>query len=179
MQGRKVRPNLVIAGNIISFVGCMMMILIGFIKKKEQILLAQCAQFSVQSVGNLAVGSISGCISCIIGVIRILVFNKVKVTVWLKLGFLALQAVLTAAFGAETLVEWIPFLSMVAYTWYLDTDNAVVFKLANMAGVVMWAVHDFHYHNFVAFSFDVMTVVSTTIGILMILRDRKKTAEPQ
>lgn len=153
-----------------------MMILIGFIKNKDKILLAQCGQFSIQAAGNLVLGSVSGGISCIIAVIRIFVFKYVKVTVWLKLGFIGLQAVLTALSGAHTIIQWIPCLSMVAYTWYLDTDSAIVFKLANVAGVIMWAVHDFHYHNFVAFSFDIMTIVSTFAGIWLILKDRKKDA---
>ena len=164
----------IVAGNLISFVGCMLMIAIGFIKNKKHILMAQCGQFSIQSIGNLALGSVSGFISCVLGVARILVFARVKVTVWLKLGFLALQAALTAWIGAETIIQWIPFLSMVAYTWYLDTDNAVVFKIANLAGVVMWAVHDIHYLNYVAFTFDILTIVSTVTGILLILRDKKR-----
>ena len=165
---------MLLLGNLIALVGCSMMILIGFIKNKDKILLAQCGQFSIQAAGNLVLGSVSGGISCIIAVIRIFVFKYVKVTVWLKLGFIGLQAVLTALSGAHTIIQWIPCLSMVAYTWYLDTDSAIVFKLANVAGVIMWAVHDFHYHNFVAFSFDIMTIVSTFAGIWLILKDRKK-----
>ena len=168
---------MLLLGNLISLVGCSMMILIGFIKNKDKILLAQCGQFSIQAAGNLVLGSVSGGISCIIAVIRIYVFNYEKVTVWLKLAFIGLQAVLTALSGAHTIIQWIPCLSMVAYTWYLDTDSAIVFKLANVAGVIMWAVHDFHYHNFVAFSFDIMTIVSTFAGIWLILKDRKKDAQ--
>ena len=165
---------MLLLGNLLSLVGCSMMILIGFIKKKERILLAQVAQFSIQSFSNLVLGSVSGFISCVIGVIRIFVFTKFRVTVWLKLAFLAVQAALTFAFGAQTLIQWIPFLSMVLYTWYLDTDNVVTFKLANLAGVIMWAFHDWHYRNFVAFSFDIFTIVSTTIGIWLVIRDNRK-----
>lgn len=164
---------MLLLGNLISLVGCTMMILIGFIKKKEHILVAQCAQFSLQSVGNLVLGSVSGSLSCVIGVIRILVFQRVRVTAALKIGFLALQAALTFFAGASTVIQWIPFFSMVLYTWYLDTDNAILFKLVNLLGVMMWAVHDIHYRNYVAFSFDLMTVVSTVIGILLILRDSR------
>ena len=81
------------------------------------------------------------------------------------------------AFGAQTIIEWIPFLSMILYTWYLDTDNVILFKLVNIFGVMMWAFHDFHYSNYVAFSFDVMTTVSTIIGILMVLREKKKSEQ--
>lgn len=165
--------TVLIFGNVVSFAGCVLMILIGFIRKKDRILLAQCGQFGLQAVSNLVLGSIPGVISCVLGVARILVFTRVRVTVWLKLGFLALQAALTLLWGASTFVEWIPFLAMVLYTWYLDTDNAVLFKLVNIFGLFLFAIHDLHYLNYVAFAFDLMTIVSTLIGIRMILRDRQ------
>ena len=165
---------MLLLGNLLSLVGCSMMILIGFIKKKEKIMLAQFSQFCVQSVSNLVLGSVSGFIAGIIAAIRIYVFTKFRVTVWLKLAFLAIQAVLTMAAGAQTIIEWIHFLSMILYTWYLDTENVVLFKLVNIFGICMWAFHDFHYRNFVAFSFDVFAIVSTTIGIWLVIRDKKK-----
>lgn len=168
---------MILLGNLISFVGCLLMVFIGFIKDKDKILLAQCGQFGIMSVGNLVLGSVSGSISGIIAVIRIVVFKHVKVTVWLKLGFIALQFVLTAIAGAETLIQWIPAISMVLYTWYLDSDSAIVFKLANVSGVMMWAFHDWYYRNFVSFSFDLFTIASTFIGIWLILRDKKQAEE--
>lgn len=167
---------MILIGNLISFMGCSLMVLIGFIKNKDKILLAQCGQFSIMSVGNLVLGSISGSISGVIAVIRIIVFKHVRVTVWLKLGFIALQFVLTAMTGAETLVQWIPPLSMVLYTWFLDTDSAIVFKLANVSGVIMWVFHDWYFKNYVSCAFNVFTIVSTFVGIWLILRDRKKEA---
>ena len=165
---------MIVAGNLISFLGCTLMILGGFIKRKDRMLAAQIAQFSLQSVGNLVLGSVTGGISCVIGVVRILVFQRVRVTAALKIGFLALQAALSWYAGAENFIQWIPFLSVVLYTWYLDTDNVVLFKAVNLLGVTLWAIHDLHYLNYVAFSFDVMTIVSTLIGIALILRDGAK-----
>jgi hypothetical protein len=110
-----------------------------------------------------------------ISLVRILVFTRVKkVTVWHKLGFLALQAVLTIALGADSIVDWLPMLSVVLYTWYLDTDSAVLFKIVNIVGVAMWVIYDLVFLNYVAFTFDILTVVSTTIGIFMILWGSKK-----
>ena len=165
---------MLIAGNLISFLGCTLMILIGFIKNKERILTAQCGQFTLQAVSNLLLGSAAGTISCVLGVVRILVFRYVRVTPLLKIGFLAVQAALTIAFGATTFVQWIPFLAMVLYTWYLDTENAVLFKLVNLLGVTLFAFHDLHYLNYVAFGFDVFTIISTIIGTVMLLGERNK-----
>ena len=94
------------------------MISIGFIKQKKRILTAQCAQFGIQALGHAVLGSVPGAISGVVGIIRILAFTRMKVTPWLKFGFIGLQALLTYLFGADTLVEWIPLLSILAYTWF-------------------------------------------------------------
>lgn len=164
---------MILIGNLISFVGCVLMVAGGFIRKKENILTVQCVQFGVQAISHLVLGAVTGFVSSVISVVRILVFNRVKVTAWLKLGFIALQVVMTLLAGAETLIDWLPVLSMVCYTWYLDTESAVTFKIVNIIGLVMWVIFDLHYLNFVAFTFDILTLISTTVGILMILRSKK------
>ena len=150
------------------------MIAVGLIKKKKHMLLAQAVQFTFQSLGNIVLGSINGFICSVLAVVRIFVFSKVKVTVWLKLAFIVLQLVLTLWMGADTIYEWIPFLSMLAYTWYLDTKNPVTFKIVNLIGSSLWVFHDFHYSNYTAFAFDILTIISTVIGITSILRENKK-----
>lgn len=165
-----------ILGNTISFIGCFMMVAIGFIKSKRKILVAQCVQFSFQCAGHLVLGSISGGISCCVNILRIFAFQKLKVTVWLKLGFLALQAALILASRPDNPVQWLPLLAALGYTWYLDTENVVTFKIVNLIGSACWILHDLYYSNYVAAAFDVMTIVSLSMGIAMVLRDRKKTA---
>lgn len=169
---------MLLLGNIISFVGCLLMIGIGLIKNKKHILLAQCGQFSLQGLAHLVLGAVSGAVSCYVGVLRIFVFSRFKkVPSWLKVLFLAGQSVITVLLGAQTFSDWLPVLSMVLYTWYLDTEDAVLFKLVNMAGVVMWVFYDFMHHNYSAFAFDLLTIISTTTGIFMVLRDRKNKKE--
>ena len=165
--------GMILLGNGISFVGCLLMISIGFIKKKEHILTAQCGQFTIQGVAHLMLGAMSGVLACVVSILRIVAFTKLKPSVWLKVGFMVLQALLTIAFGADSFVDWLPVLSMVLYTWYLDTDSAVVFKLVNMAGLVMWVIYDLLHMNYVGFSFDILTIISTTIGIALVYRERK------
>lgn len=153
------------------------MILVGLVKKKSHMLLTQAFQFGFQSLGNLVLGSVNGFISCIISVIRIFVFTKMRVTVWLKLFFLGIQFALSLWMGADNIYEWIPFLSCVAYTWYLDTESPITFKIVNFIGSFLWVFHDFHYRNFAAFTFDILTLFSLIIGIGLIIHDRKKVDE--
>ena len=100
-----------------------------------------------------------------------------KVTPWLKFGFIGLQALLTYLFGADTLVEWIPLLSILAYTWFLDTEDVVLFKIVNIIGMALWVVHDLHYWNIVSVVFDVGAIVTTTIGMMAVLKERRTASE--
>lgn len=168
---------MLIAANILLFMGGLMMVAVGLLKSKEHMLMAQCGQFGLQAVGHFLAGAVSGGISTAISIIRIFVFKYVKVTVWLKLGFIALQAVLTWAFGADSLVDWIPLFAMIPYTWFLDTKNAVLFKVVNLIGTSMWLIHDISFKEYGVVVFDVLAVVSMSCGIVMLLRDKKKKAD--
>lgn len=164
---------MLVLGNLAALIGCVMMVLIGFIRKKERILLAQCLQFGFLGLGNLLLGATAGFISGIVSVTRNLVFYKVKGTVGLKLIFIAAQVILTACFWNGTLIECVPILSAILLTWFLDTKSDVLFKVVIIAVQVLWAIYDWHYINYVAFTADILTMVSNCIGILMIYKSAK------
>lgn len=163
---------MILFGNLLSLIGCVLMVCIGLVKKKEHILIAQCVQFGFLGGGNLVLGAFSGFISGVISIIRNVVFYKVKSSVWLKLGFIAVQVALTLWSGADGLIQWLPVMAAVFYTWFVDTKNAAVFKAAIMAAQALWMIYDWYYSNFVAFSFDILTIVTNLIGILMIQKER-------
>lgn len=164
---------MLLIGNLISLLGCLLMVAIGFIRRKEHILMAQCAQFGFLALGNLALGAMAGYVSGVVSVTRNVVFSKVRGTVWLKLAFIAVQVVLTLWAGVETPVEWLPTLAAVVFTWFLDTDSAVRFKLSIMAGQALWVVYDLYYRNYVSFTFDILTILSNLAGIVLILKNKK------
>ena len=87
--------NPLIIGNAISMIGCLIMVLIGFLKKKNHILIAQCVQCLFMGVGNLVLGGVSGFICNIVTIIRNLVFVKFRNTTFLKIFFIVLQLVLS------------------------------------------------------------------------------------
>ena len=68
----------VVLGNIISLAGCIIMILIGFIKSKQKIMFAQCVQFTLQGISHMVLGGVSGAIGCAVSILRNIVFSKVK-----------------------------------------------------------------------------------------------------
>ena len=65
-----------VIGNIISFAGAIVMVLIGLIKERKKILSAQIAQFSLMGLGNLVLGGPTGFITNMVSIVRNLICFK-------------------------------------------------------------------------------------------------------
>ena len=164
--------NLVIIGNLISLVGCLLMVAIGFIRKKEHILAVQCLQFGIMGVGNLVLGAVSGTISNAVSIVRNLVFARWSSSLPLKVIFIILQVLLSLSALQSSPLEWLPLLAAAIFTWFLDTKSEVILKSVIIGTLLLWLVYDFCHLNYVAMTFDALSIVSNFIGILML---RKKT----
>ena len=164
--------NLLVIGNAISMVGCLIMVIIGFLKKKNHILVAQCAQCMFMGVGNLVLGGISGFICNIVTILRNLVFLRFRNTNLMKISFILLQFVLSIGTLSAGWISWLPILSAALFTWCMDTQSEVRLKIVILCTQVMWLTYDLYYLNYVASAFDVMTMVSNLIGLYMVSKKK-------
>lgn len=162
----------ILLGNLVSFLGCLLMVAVGFIRKKERILLVQCFQLALMGAGNWILGAFSGVIANLVGIVRNLVFTKKQVSLPLKLLFIAVQVLLSLSALQNGMIEWLPILSAGLFTWFLDTKSEVKLKTVIIVTTLMWLVYDLWYQNYVAMAFDALTVVSNTIGIYMVHRQQ-------
>ena len=162
----------ILIGNAISMVGCLIMVLIGFLKKKNQILIAQCIQCLFMGIGNLTLGGVSGFICNIVTIIRNLVFVKFQNTTFLKVFFILLQFVLSFGTLSAGLISWLPLIAAALFTWCMDTKSAAKLKICILCTQVLWLIYDLFYRNYVASAFDVMTMVSNVIGLYMVSRKK-------
>ena len=165
--------NLLLIGNAISMIGCLIMVLIGFLKRNNHILMAQCAQCLFMGAGNLILGGVSGFISNVVTIFRNLVFLKLKNTVFLKVFFILLQLVLSWSSLTAGFISWLPLIAAALFTWCMDTKSAVKLKKVILCTQVMWLTYDLYFRNYVASAFDVMTMVSNVIGLYMVCKKNK------
>jgi len=156
---------MLLLGNLVSMVGCVLMVAIGFVRKKERVITLQCFQFAFLAAGNLILGAFSGFISGVVSILRNLIFPRVKGGTWLKLVFIAVQIALTFAAGWAGPISWLPLLAGVLITWCIDTKSDALLTWAIILAQGMWGCYDFYYRNFVAFTFDVLTILSNLMGI--------------
>ena len=159
-------------GNAISMIGCLIMVGIGFLKRKNQILIAQCIQCLFMGVGNLVLGGVSGFICNIVTILRNLVFVKFRNTIFLKVFFIVLQFLLSIGTLSAGFISWLPLIAAALFTWCMDTKSAAKLKICILCTQVMWLTYDLYYRNYVASAFDVMTMVSNLIGLYMVCRKK-------
>ncbi|MBQ7874033.1 MAG: YgjV family protein [Oscillospiraceae bacterium] len=164
----------VIIANIISLVSCTMMMLIGLIKDKNRILLAQCVQFTLMGISHFLLGGMGGVIATVVSILRNLVFFKCKSSAWLKIGFIVLQVALSAGTITLNPITWLPILATASFTWIVDTEDIVKFKWVMIASVAMWLVYDSVHLNFISAAFDVFTIISTGWSIYQIKKEPKE-----
>ena len=68
----------------------------------------------------------------------------------------------------DGLICWLPILAAAVFTWFLDTKSEAKLKVVILFTQVMWLIYDIHYRNYVATTFDVMTMCSNLIGFFMV-----------
>lgn len=164
--------NTLFIGNLVSGIGCLIMVGIGLLRKNSHILIAQCVQCAFMGTGNLILGGVSGFIANMVTILRNLVFVKCKSTTALKLFFIALQVLLSLGSLNDGLICWLPILAAALFTWFLDTPKPTTLKLVILTTQVMWLIYDIYYHNYVATTFDVMTMISNVIGLFMVRKSK-------
>lgn len=164
--------NTLIIGNVTSLIGCMIMVCIGFLKKKRTILVAQCAQSAIMGLGHLILGGIGGFVCSMLTIVRNLICVKRNLGLGLKLLFIGLQFVLTINTLGDGFISWLPIFATILFTMFMDTKSEVVLKAALMGTLAIWVVYDFHYRNYVTFVFDLLTITSNGIGIYMLKRGK-------
>ena len=164
--------NTLLIGNAVSMIGCLIMVAIGFLKKKSHILIAQSVQCAFMGAGNLILGGVSGFIANMVIILRNLVFAKWPVNLGLKLFFIAVQVILSLGTLGEGLICWMPVLAAAVFTWFLDTKNTATLKIVILVTQVMWLSYDIYYRNYVTVAFDVLTMGSNLIGFFLVRKSK-------
>ena len=165
---------MLILGNAMALLGCVSMVLAGFMKEKKKILTIQCFQFGFLAAGNLILGGVTGFISGVVSIVRNLVFARTDGSVKLKIFFILTQTLLTFLTGWPGFLGCLPLISGIMLTWFIDLKSDLHFKLVIVITMLTWVVYDWNYRNYVSFTFDIFTIFSNLFGMMMILRNRAK-----
>ena len=149
------------------------MVLTGLIKNKNKILIVQCVQFTLMGVSHYLLGGFGGVVATIVSILRNLVFFRFKISVPLKIGFIALSIGLSLGTMTLNPITWFPMLATSIFTWVLDCEDIIKFKNVMIFTVCLWFVYDAYYLNFVSAAFDAFTIISTGYSVWQIKKEQK------
>ncbi|MBO7094008.1 MAG: YgjV family protein [Spirochaetia bacterium] len=158
----------ILLGNGVFFLGAVILVFLGLIKTKRNILIAQVLQEAFMGAGMLILGGIAGFIVDVVAIFRNLVCIKWNYTLKWKLIFIAAQAGLYAVFGTEGLCGWLPVVAMCLFTWFLDSENVILLKVLIAVMQLMWLVYDISIVNYVGMVVDVVSAVTNVVGIFLV-----------
>ena len=159
---------MILLGNIVSLIGSLVLVLIGLIKRKEHVLIAQCFQFGIMSVSNLILGGITGALLNFVSMVRNLIGYKFGITTPIKIVVIVIQVVLSLMMNNLGLIGLLPVISVSAFTWLIDMKSDLGMKLLLMVTTFPWIIYDFTTRNYVSVLFDVAFVCANCIGIYRI-----------
>jgi len=158
----------IVLGNGIFFLGAVILMLLGLVKTKRNILIAQILQEGFMGAGMLILGGISGFIADTIAIIRNLVCIRWKFTLLCKLIFIAAQVGLYAAVGSEGIYGWMPVMAMALFTWFLDSENVILLKVLIVVMQLMWLIYDISIQNYVGMVVDLVSAFTNLVGIFIV-----------
>lgn len=163
----------IVIGNIIALIASVIMVLSGYVKEKKKILLVQTIQIGLSVVSNLVLGGYSGAIINAVNCVRNIICYKDKLGTKEKILLIVVSSVLTLLFNNLGWIGWLPLLSTVVYIMFMNIKDVTKFKALIIFTILEWLVYDFYIKAYTAAVFDFLTIVTSTIAIIQIIKKEK------
>lgn len=163
-------------GNALGLVGSTLMSLAGMVKDKKRWLLVMFVQYVFLGSANFCLGAYAAVVTCVFGLAMTVLTMKQSFGTVLKVLFSVAETVLIVAANQAGPIGLLPVVPVLLVMWTVDVKNTVILKAAVASGMVLWALHDFHFGNYTTFCFDIVTFITNMVGIWRILRDRRRSA---
>lgn len=163
-----------IVGNILAFIGSLLMIYSGTILNKKKILLVEIIEMIILALGNIVVAGIHGALVNLLNMtIDILCFKgklNFKSKSVLTVGMLLLQFNIKEVSILGTLI----IIAALTNLWLMDTKNVAFYKGLCIFAMVTWLMYDISLSLYTAVIFDVITIGVNIVSIIRIKQTRRR-----
>ena len=105
----------------------------------------------------------------IVSMLRNLWTFKFKYNLAVKLVVITVQVALSLKINNMGIIGWLPVLSACTFTWFLDVKSDIGLKILICTTQIPWLIYDLYIFNYTGTVFDILSLISNSIGI-MILR---------
>ncbi|MBQ7148341.1 MAG: YgjV family protein [Pseudobutyrivibrio sp.] len=177
--------NLFIISQIFAILACILMVGIGFLKKKRNMLLAQNVQFILFAISYACIGGISAVVGNLVSLVRNTICLKWNLNTPLKVFFIILQGIITyislynvwfswlpQKAGVLGIMDWLPFMAATLITITLSSKKDIVIKLGCIGSIICFGTYDFILSNWTVFAFDCFSFVTSLVGVYRIIKEK-------
>lgn len=164
---------MIFLGNVISFFASLFMVYSGLVLKKDKIIYYQSIQMLLFMVSNLILGGITGALTNGFEIIRNILCYYNKLNFKWKMVIIATSIIFIIYFNNLGIVGYLPLISLILYTLFIDTKSVIRLKLVMIFVTVLWIIYSFYINSYVSIVFNVFTVISTVISMFR-LKSLKK-----
>ncbi|MCR5415394.1 MAG: YgjV family protein [Pseudobutyrivibrio sp.] len=168
--------SIITIGRIFSLLACILMVIIGWLKTKKAILWTQNLQLILFSISYACLGGIAAVVSNLVSLLRNLICLKWNLNNYLKVFFIAFQAVFTFITTNNTPIDWLPFAAATMITLSLSSKNDLIIKLGCIGSTICFGLYDFNLANWPVLFFDIFSFITSIIGVFRILKAQKESA---
>lgn len=165
--------NIIIIGNIIGLLGSLFMVIGGYLKNKNNAIIAQTMQLLFLSISNLILGSLSGFINNLINCVRNIFSVKNKLTIPIKLLIIILSIILTIKYNNLGLIGYLPLINNIIFIIFMNTKSDLNFKFLTIFYMSLWLIHNIYIKAFTTSLFNCVTIITCLIAIYKILSTPK------
>ena len=165
--------NIELIANIVGLVGSLLMVLVGCLKKKKDILLTQNIQLVVLGISNLMLGGYIGALVNVIAIFRNILCSKNK----LNLFWVIIITMVTIVIGVicntgQGFVSYLPVIATLIFLFFMNIKDMIKFKAMSALVMFLWFIYDLELHLYTTALFDLVTVFSCLIVMYTLARDR-------
>ena len=93
-----------------------------------------------------------------------------------KVFLIVISAILSVVFNNQGWIGYMPLVSTIVYVVFMNIKDIKKFKILTIVTVVLWLIYDFYIKSYTAALFDFMTIITSIIAIIQIIR-RKSTSK--
>ncbi len=163
--------NLII-GNVILFAASLIMVSLGLLKDKKQILLLQTIQIVMMGIGCLFLGSIPAAIINLFACARNMLAYFDKLNKNYKIILIILSTTFSFVFNNIGIFGIFPIISSILFVVFIDTKDIAKYKQLEMVSTSLWLIHDVYILAYSAAIFDVFTIATNAFGFFQVQKKK-------
>lgn len=158
--------------NIIGLIGSLLMVLMGILKKKNDVLFVQNVQLILLSISNIMVGGYIGTFVNFIAVFRNILCSKGKLNMFWVIIITIITITLGVIVNREGLVGFVPIIATLIFLFFMNIKDMVKFKILTAVVMFLWFIYDLELGVYTTAFFDLITLFSSLVCMYHIAHNR-------